>query len=292
MAKNQGPNGTSKSAIVRALPLACMDEATAVVFLEARRWGGTPSCPRCRSTEVYQMRDRATGARSKRWLWRCEDLTCKKQFTVRVGTVFEDSKIPLRHWCFAFWGACTHKKGVSALQIARQTGLSYESALFMMHRVRYAMTDQGGTAPKLEGIVEADETWVGGKAPADQKYENKTPVVAIVQRDGPMRAFPVERVTSRTLRSALTANVDARAKLMIDELSGYPNAGRYFLGGHETVNHSRGEYARGAAHINTAESFFAILKRGVYGTWHSVSKKHGSCWRSARVRGSDSCTEA
>lgn len=129
-----------KSKIVAEIPAACSDEATAVEFMEKVRWGGEPFCPHCGTVgECRQMKDRTTGERSKRFLWRC--MACRKQFTVRVGTVFEDSRIPLRHWCYAFWAACASKKGVSALQIKRMTGLSYKSALFMMHRIRFAMAD-------------------------------------------------------------------------------------------------------------------------------------------------------
>src|SRR5438105_2922457 len=160
MAKNQGKVGAHKSAITARLPEACSNERAAVEFLEHELWGGTPRCPR-RDTEKApaQLRDRETGNRNARYLWRCRG--CKKQFTVRVGTVFEDSKIPLKHWCYAFWAACASKKGVSALQIKRQTGLSYQSALFMMHRIRFAMTPD--RSPRLDGTVEVDETYVGGK---------------------------------------------------------------------------------------------------------------------------------
>jgi transposase-like protein len=132
MAKGQRKVASDKSPIVAALPHACQDETAAVEFLEAQRWAETgPCCPRCGDTVVYQMKDRITGERNKRFLWRCKG--CQKQYTVRVGTVYEDSAIPLKHWCYAFWAACSSKKGVSALQIKRQTGLTYKSALFLMH---------------------------------------------------------------------------------------------------------------------------------------------------------------
>jgi len=119
--------------------MACSDEAAAVEFMERQRWQGEAKCPHCLSARVYQMKDRKTGERNKRWLWRCT--ICSRQFTVRVGTVLEDSAIPFRHWCYAFWKACSSKKGVSALQIKRETGLSYKSALFLMHRIRFALAD-------------------------------------------------------------------------------------------------------------------------------------------------------
>src|SRR5215218_4731150 len=118
MAKNRKV-ATSKSDLVDELPRACADETAAVEFMERQRWGDTPACPRCGDCDVYQMRDKATGERSKRYLWRCKG--CKRQFTVRVATIMEDSPIPLRHWCYAFWAACSSKKGVSAKQIQRMT---------------------------------------------------------------------------------------------------------------------------------------------------------------------------
>src|SRR5262245_6533941 len=117
--KRQGRVADAKSDVIRRLPEACKDERAAVEFMEAQRWGGEAYCPHCGSFGVYAMTDRKTGERSARFLWRCRD--CAKQFTVRVGTVFEDSRIPLRIWCHAFWRACASKKGVSALQISRET---------------------------------------------------------------------------------------------------------------------------------------------------------------------------
>lgn len=138
---------SDKSEIVTSIPLACADEQAAVEFLEDHRWGDCPGCPRCGDTDVYQMKDAKTGERNKRFLWRCRG--CKKQFTVRIGTVFEDSRIHLRHWCYALWAACSSKKGVSALQIKRQTGLTYKSALFVMQRIRYAMSIQAEETKRL-----------------------------------------------------------------------------------------------------------------------------------------------
>src|SRR5437773_2322307 len=133
---------------------------------------------------TYQMRDRKTGERNGRYLWRCR--ACRKQFTVRVGTVFEDSRIPLRFWCYAFWAACASKKGVSALQIKRQTGLSYKSALYLMHRIRYALADDPVTPARLEGTIEVDEAYIGGKprhkSPRNKRGHgtDKAPIVALV----------------------------------------------------------------------------------------------------------------
>src|SRR5436190_15393410 len=149
---------SDKSNLIAQLPEACRDERAAVEFIERQRWGTEPYCPRCGALDAVQMRGR-DGERNTRFLWLCR--ACKRQFTVRIGTVFEDSRIPLKYWCFAFWAACASKKGVSALQIKRQTGVSYKSALFLMHRIRYAMTPD--RSPRLDGTVEVDETYVGGK---------------------------------------------------------------------------------------------------------------------------------
>lgn len=268
-----------KSEIIRNLPRACSDEAAAVEFLEANRWYKYPACPHCGGMDVYKMKS-ADGTRNKRFLWRCKD--CNKQYTVRFGTVFEDSLIPLRHWCFAFWAACSSKKGVSAMQIKRQTGLSYKSALFMMHRIRYAMADDHAAPEPLTGTVEVDETYVGGKPRYKGKHNikkcgrgtDKAPVVAMVQRGGNVRAMVVAKVNAKNLNKAIRENIHPSARLMTDEANHYYGIGKTFAGGHHTVNHSNGEYARGDVTTNTVEGFFSLIKRGMIGTFHSVSKKH------------------
>jgi transposase-like protein len=271
MARGQRKVGSDKDEIVAQLPRACTEEAAAVEFMEAQRWGDKPTCVHCASDSVYKMLDAKTGERSKRFLWRCH--ACKKQYTVRIGTVFEDSRIPMRHWCYAFWRACTSKKGASALEIKRQTGLSYRSALFMMHRIRFAMTDDGGE--KLTGKVESDETYVGGKAKGHgQGYiRNKTAVQAVIERGGNARIRAVNRVTVQNLRACLEECVDTSATLMTDEGKWYRILGKRYAD-HQTVNHSQKEYARGEVHCNTAESVFALLKRGIHGIYHNVSKEH------------------
>ena len=276
--------GSDKSPIIAAIPAACADELTAVEMIEDMRWGAEPACPRCGDTDVYKMTDRKTGERNARFLWRCRG--CARQYTVRIGTVMEESRVPLRHWCYAYWAACASKKGVSALQIKRQTGLSYKSALFLMHRIRLAMA--GNSEGPLEGDVEIDETYVGGKprnvslrsdgtvrkGPAPDFKDRKIPVMALVSREGDARAFVPTDVTGLNLKAVIRENVDRSARIMTDERGGYKGIGSEFEGGHETVNHSQKEYARGDVTTNTVESFFALLQRGIYGTFHSVSRKH------------------
>ena len=149
-----------KSEVVAEMPAVCADEALAVEFFEEQLWGDKPCCAHCKSANVYKMIDAKTGLRNKRFLLRCHD--CKKQFTVRIGTVLEESRIPLRHWAYAFWRASTSKKGVAALELMRQCQISYKSALFLMSRIRFAMAPDPD-APKLHGTIECDETYVGGK---------------------------------------------------------------------------------------------------------------------------------
>lgn len=274
-----GKIASDKSPVVAELPRACSDEAAAVDFMERQRWGSEPQCPRCESRRVHQMKDRKTGGRNKRFLWYCE--ICQRQYTVRIGTVLEDSAIPLRHWCYAFWKACSSKKGVSALQIKRETGLSYKSALFLMHRIRFALAGDPITPAKLEGIIEADETYVGGKprhkGPHNKRGHgtDKVPVFALVQRGGEARAFVPRKVTAASISRHIHEHISPpHTRLMTDESWAYTTIGRKFGGGHDTVNHGRREYARGDVTTNTVEGFFSLLKRGLYGTYHSVSEQH------------------
>ncbi len=256
------------------------DETAAVEFLEAQRWGDHPTCAHCGSEDVYQMKGR-DGSRNKRFLWRCK--ACQKQYTVRVGTVvFEDSAIPLRHWCYGFWAACSSKKGVSALQIKRQTGLSYKSALFMMHRIRFAMSDDVTKPEPLTGTIEVDETYIGGKPRANEqgklkrapKYYGKAPVVALVQRGGSVRAFSVPTVNAKNVKAVIRQHVHESARFMTDEAAYYRGLNREFKRGHKTINHSQGKYAIGDVTTNTVEGFFSILKRGINGVYHAVYKEH------------------
>ncbi len=144
----------SKSEVIEVIPLACSDEDVAVEFFEWRRWGSTPRCAHCGRENVRKMMDSKTGKRNKRYLWRCHD--CKKQYTVRIGAVYEESRLPMRHWAYAFWRAATSKKGVAALEIMRHCQITHKSALFLMNRIRFAMAPEPEES-KLTGIVECDE---------------------------------------------------------------------------------------------------------------------------------------
>ena len=263
---------TKHDETIQAIPMACGDETAAVEFMEAKRWGDCPSCPRCGSLSVYKMIDSKTGGRQAGFRWRCKD--CKGQHTVRIGTVFEDSRIELRHWCYGFFRAATSKKGVSALEIHRHTGISYKSSLFMLQRIRFAMADSV-TGP-LSGPVEVDETYIGGKPrfkgrrPGPRKGGSKTPVMAMVERQGRVKT----NVNANNFKGIIRQNVDKSATIFTDEHNAYKGIGKEYVGGHHTVCHSEGEYVRGVIHSNTVEGFFSIVKRGLHGIYHSVSKEH------------------
>jgi transposase-like protein len=267
-----------KSEVIAKMPAVCANEALAVEFFEEQMWGGTPKCAHCQSADVYQMIDAKTGSRNKRFLWRCHD--CKKQFTVRVGTVLEESRLPLRHWAYAMWRMATSKKGVAALEIQRQCQISYKSALFLLHRIRFAMTPGYGESPKLEGVVECDETYVGGKPrPGTGEHKvgrgtSKTPVFGMVERGGRIMREVVTDVSGESLKAAIRESVKSSATIMTDDWPSYRGIGKDFDGGHHVVCHSKGQYVQGLAHTNTAESSFAVLKRGITGIFHSVSRKH------------------
>jgi transposase-like protein len=263
---------------IEEMPVACGNELAAVEYIEKRRWQDCPACVHCGDTNVYKMVDAKTGERSKRFLWRCRG--CKKQYTVRIGMVFEESLLPLRYWCYAIWRTATSKKGVAAMEIMRQCQISYKSALFMLNRLRFAMAPDAATMPKLMGTVECDEVWVGGKPRKNMNStlkgragSTKVPVFVAVQRDGNIRRRIIADVTAKTLRAAMKETVHLSAVLMTDEHKGYIRPGKMFHD-HQTVQHSSMEYARGDAHINTAESSNALIKRGLMGIYHAVSKEY------------------
>lgn len=259
------------------------DEDTAREFLEQMRWlDGKPVCPHCKEQGAYKLTPKPESkSKVRKGVWKCA--ACRKQFTVTVGTIFEDSRIPLNKWLLAIHLLCSSKKGFSAHQIHRLLGVTYKSAWFMMHRIRHAMAVEP-LASKLSGIVEADEVYIGGKSKnmhakvRKEKIQgrgpvNKMPVFTLVARGGNVKTTHVANVTADNLKEVLKKHVEAEAHLKTDESSCY-NAAAPEFASHESVNHSQGEYVRDEAHVNTAECVHSILKRGVFGVYHHWSEKH------------------
>jgi transposase-like protein len=253
-----------------------VDEDASRDFLEARMWPNGPVCPHCKHDEAYTLTAKP-GSKSpvRKGVYKCKK--CRMQFTVRVGTIFEDSKLPLSKWLMALHLLTSSKKGMSSLQISRELGITPKSGWFMTHRIREAMRSVGPQTP-LNGTVEVDETYVGGKTRGGKRGRGaarKTPVMVLIQRDGTARAVPVQNITAKELTGVARAYISEDSKIVTDDLASYRGIGKYFSGGHSVVTHSKGEYVnREGETTNTAESFFALLKRGHYGTFHKLSKHH------------------
>ena len=257
------------------------DEEAAREHIEASRWPNGPYCPYCGVTEtVSEFGGKSMGPG---WYW-CKD--CRRKFTALVGTVMERSHIPLNKWLLAMHLLCSSKKGMSAHQLHRMMGITYKSAWFMAHRIREAMRDlypEGSGPLGGEGkTVEIDETFVGGKEKnkhaSKRKHvgtggAGKEAVFSLVERKGKVRSHHVPEVTANTLRPILAAHVEGKTYVMTDEGAVAKKIGGEFAS-HRTVNHSIGEYVRGDIHTNTIESYFAVLKRGIIGTYHHISQQN------------------
>jgi len=247
--------------------------------LEATRWPHGPVCPHC---GVIAQATALQGKAHRPGVYQCN--ACREQFTATVGTVFERSKVPLNKWLLASYLMASSKKGVSAHQLHRTLGVTYKTAWFMAHRLREAMNEGEGAAP-LGGegkVVEADASYVGGKEAnkhASKRQsgniggKGKQIVHTLVERNGRARSHHIANVTGKTLRPVLVKNVSRKSTLMTDTAGGYLHIGREFAR-HEMVDHGKGEYVRDDAYSNTAEAFFALFKRGVNGTFHSISEAH------------------
>ena len=255
---------------------AFTNEDEARKFLENLRWPNGAVCPRCKKIEsVAPLGGKSMGPG---W-YHCRE--CREKFTVRTGTLYERSHIPLHKWLLATHLLTSSKKGISAHQLMRNLGLgSYRTAWFMAHRIREGMRGDDPASGQLGGankVVEVDETYVGGKAKnrAYKAPEPKKAVVTLVEREGHARSFYVANVTAKTLKPLVVKNVEKATALMSDESAVYPQIGAEFSG-HYTVNHSANEYARlgGWAHTNCVEGYYSILKRGIVGVYHSVSEAH------------------
>jgi transposase-like protein len=248
------------------------DENKAREHFERLQWPDGPVCPHC---GVIDKATKLEGESTRPGVYKCNE--CRKPFSVTVGTVFERSHIPLNKWLYAMHSLCSGKKGVSAHQLHRQLGITYQSSWFMCHRIREAMRIAKFETP-LGGkfkTVEVDETYIGGKATnrKSRKVKPKKIVVSLVQRDGDVRSFPITKVNSRKMNALLRKQVSKKVHLMTDDSPMYPRIGKQF-NRHSSVNHSIEEYVRGDVYTNTVENYFSILKRGVIGTYHHISNQH------------------
>jgi transposase-like protein len=259
------------------------DEDAAREFLEKLFWPEGPVCPKCGVIGDATKLERKEGTKShgRKGLYQCNSVGCREQFTVTIGTIFEDSHIALHKWLLAIYLMCSSKKGISALQLQRNLEIgSYRTAWFMAHRIRWAMT-QGPMTELLKGIVEVDETYVGGKeigsGHVGRNLSKKTPVLALVERGGNVRSFPLERATLKNIWPIMEKHIDPSSHLVTDEFAAYYMIRDKFAS-HHTIAHKDKQYVRRDADItvttNTVESFFALLKRANYGTHHHMSRKY------------------
>jgi transposase-like protein len=252
------------------LMIAFRDPQTAIDHFKAIRWPNGPVCPYCASTKAYTL--------SRKNMHRCAG--CRRNFSVTVGTIFEDTKLPLNVWFGAIWLITNHPKGIASTTLAKDLGITQKSAWFVLHRLRHAARTRSFNRP-MTGQVEIDETYVGGKAINRHKSRSgtkggssdKTPVIGAVERDGEVVAKVLPVANKRTMVEFVKDTVDPEAEMLATDahpvyqrLEGYPN--------HQIVNHQAGEYRKGDAHTNSIESVWALLKRQIVGTHHWVSAKH------------------
>lgn len=255
------------------LTSAFPDEQTCIEHFRAIRWAQGAFCPYCGGTRIYDFSDKRTH--------KCGD--CRQRFSIKVGTIFEDTKLPLRKWFIAIWLITSHKKGIASTQLAKDVGITQKSAWFVLHRLREASA-AGSFNRMLDGEVEVDETFVGGKAKNRHISERggsgrggigsgKTPVVGAVERGGEVFARATKSVDAHTLKSFVRENVSPKVDaLFTDEWVGYRGLGSEYP--HQVIRHTHGEYVKGRIHTQTIEGFWSLFKRQVYGIHHWVSTKH------------------
>jgi len=254
--------------LLKAIP----DEQAAIDHFTAIRWRNGAFCPLCGSTrKIFHFSDRRTH--------KCG--ACRKRFSIKVGTIFQDTKIPMQKWLMAVWMLSSHKKGIASTQLAKDIDVTQKTAWFMLHRLRHAALTQSFNAP-LDGVVEADETFVGGKEKnkhardrvgGKQGGKGKAVVFGMLDRDGDLRTMHTSNLQARTVQSIICDNVEPGSTIMTDEHPSFVGlSARYY---HHAVNHSAGEYVRHfCIHTNGIESVWALLKRQIIGIHHFVSPKH------------------
>ena len=248
------------------------NETKARAFLEASRWPDGPVCPHCGKTETVSALP-PKGSMGEGW-YHCRE--CREKFTVRVGTLYERSHVPLHKWLYATHLLCSSKKGISSHQLHRMLGVTYKTAWFMAHRIREGMKPDEVSGGALGGegkTVEADETFIGRRAgkKVGPGPGHKIAVVALVERGGKVRSFKVPAPTKKVAQRILHLNVDRKSILMTDDSTLYSHDTGMT---HHAVNHSAGEYVRGDVHTNTIEGVFSVFKRGMIGTYQHCGEQH------------------
>ncbi len=245
--------------LTKAIP----DEKAAVDHFTAIRWKNGEFCPYCGHDKLYHFGDKRTH--------KCAQ--CRQRFSIKVGTIFEDTKLPLRTWMLAVWFITSHKKSIASTQLAKDLGVTQKTAWFIMHRLRHAIRTRSFNRP-LRGDVEADETFVGGKDKnrLGQKrgMKKKAVVIGMMERGGELRAYKIER--PGLAGQQVVKHVAPGSRLLTDEYSPYATIGGAYT--HETVNHRSKEYTRGDVHTNNLEGYWSQLKRQIFGIHHWVSRKH------------------
>jgi transposase-like protein len=252
------------------------NEEAAYAFVEARLWPQGPVCPHCGGVErISKMGGKSTRIGA----YKCYQ--CRKPFTVKVGTIFEASHVPMRHWLQAIFLMSSSKKGISSNQLHRTLGCTLKTAWFISHRLREAMRVDGLMMPPMGSggkVVEADETFYGFVEGAQKKgrqaWSNKNVVFTLVERGGSARSFHVDGVRAGDLQPIMRRNMSKEARLMTDEMYSYKYIAETDGLSHETVNHSKDEYVRGDVSTNTVEGFYSIFKRGMKGTYQHCKEKH------------------
>lgn len=255
------------------------EESTCIEYYEQIRWNGDVCCPHCGTDKVY---------RTKRG-FRCSDKECKKDFTVRTGTIFAQSNISFRIWFGAIFLATTHKKGISSVQLALDLGITQKTAWFVLHRVREMLKEKAPQMLGRDNMVEVDETYIGGNnknrhygkkrsqvdntlTNSGEVYQPKKMVVGIIERNGKVALKHVPRADLINIGTLISKHVPKGSTIYSDEAPVYNHLKRYYT--HDNVKHSINVYVEGGVHTNTIENFWSVLKRGLYGVYHQVSEKH------------------